>query len=121
MSKGKKNKNFLLKIEDILIGWIIARRHQIFRYVIVTILLIVSTSIPYINIVFSRTLVIFLLFFLGLIIFEISARRIIVLGLLLFVPSLFLLLLGELEKAELLVNYIYGIFILGTLKYMKPA
>lgn len=116
MGKTKKDKNLLLKIEDILISWIIVKRHQIFLYLIVFILLIISSSIPYVNLVFSRTLIIFLLFFLGLIIFNVSKRNLIFIAIVFFILALPFVLTREYESAEALGNLIYGVLLIGIIK-----
>lgn len=116
MGKTKKDKNLLLKIEDILISWIIVKRHQIFLYLIVFILLIISSSIPYVNLVFSRTLIIFLLFFLGLIIFNVSKRNLIFIAIVFFILALPFVLTREYESAEALGNLIYGVLLVGVIK-----
>jgi len=115
MNRQKKVNNLLLKTEDILVSWVIAKRHQIFLFLIISVLLTALSSAPYFNLLLTKELLIFLLFILGLIIF-VSMRKLIFIAIALLILALPLILIKEYESAEVLGNFVYGVLLIGIIK-----
>lgn len=115
MNKQKKANNLLLKIENILVNWIITKRHQIFLFLIIGVLLTVLSSAPYINLVLTKGFLIFLFFMLGLIIF-VSMRSLIFVAIALLILALPFILVREYESAEVIGNLVYGVLLVGIIK-----
>lgn len=96
--------------------WILKNRRKVFLYLFVAGFLAILPSLPYVNLIFPRPLQVFLTLFLALLIFNVSQRKIIFLAVLLLLLAIPVLLLGEIDSADLLGNFVYGIVFLCVLK-----
>lgn len=109
----------LKKFEKQLYLWIKDRRYKIVTFLVLMSAIIVLSMAPYINLFIESELVIYFIMVLAIIVFGISLRMIILISLFLFLISMIFFLLRDLDTSELIVNYIYGIFLVGiTLKIL---
>lgn len=109
----------LKKFEKKLYLWIKDRRYKIVTFLVLMSATIFLSMAPYINLFVETELVVYFIMVLAIIVFNISLNRIILVSLLLFFISMVFFLLRDLDTAELIVNYIYGIFLVGiVLKIM---
>lgn len=105
----------LKKFEKQLYLWIKDRRYKIVTFLVLMSLIIVLSMAPYLNLFIESELVIYFILVLAILVFNISLNKIILVSLLLFFISMVFFLLRDLDTAELIVNYIYGIFLVGII------
>jgi len=110
----------LRKFEKQLYLWIKDRRYKIVTFLVLMSAIIILSMAPYINLFIESELVAYFIMILAIIVFGISLSRIIWISLFLFLVSMIFYLLRDLDTSELIVNYIYGIFLVGiTLKILE--
>lgn len=83
---------------------------------IISILLFGLTFLPYLNLIFSVSLSVYLVSIAAIFIFRINGERTILWGIILFSVAAFFTLLGNNSLAEKIGNYIYGIIFFGILQ-----
>lgn len=105
----------LKKFEKKLYLWIKDRRYKIVTFLVLISLIIFLSMAPYINLFIESELVIYFIMLLAILVFNISLNKIILVSLFLFFVSMVFFLLRDLDTAELIVNYIYGIFLVGII------
>lgn len=110
-------KNFnISNIEKSAAKWLVAKRYKVFVLILLGSVLSLGRLLPFINLYLSFQSVIVLIFFFMVILLEISYKTLISFGLILFIPSLALLLFESFNLAELTANFIYFIFLAGALR-----
>ncbi len=72
--------------------------------------------LPYLNLIFSKDIIIMILSIFTIVIFEINTKKVMFLGILVLIISFFAEVIGRRELAEFLGNEIYIIFLIGVLK-----
>jgi len=118
----KKLKKFTLhKQEENLFGWLVERKHETFRMLVCSFVIVSLLFLPYVNLFVSEGVVFFLLIISALIIYNISTKKIILLSIFLIFLSLPLVLMGEHKSAELLGNIVYGVVFLGAIKNLYDS
>lgn len=105
----------LKKFEKKLYLWIKDRRYKIVTFLVLMSFIIFLSMAPYINLFIESELVIYFIMLLAILVFNISLNKIILVSLFLFFVSMVFFLLRDLDTAELIVNYIYGIFLVGII------
>ena len=113
----KIKKIFLTKEKNVL-GWFFNNRTRVFLFLAVSILLWLTSFIPYLNLIISPSLVYFLVAIFAVITFIVSLRDLVIFCLLLFVLALLLTLIGAVESAEVVSNFVYFILIYITIKFI---
>ena len=109
---------FLKVWERKVSNWVLKNRHKVFLFLFIAGVLAILPSLPYVNLIFPRPLQIFLTLFLLLLIFNISQRNIIFLAVILLLFAIPVLLLGEIDSADLIGDFVYGIVFLCVLKFI---
>lgn len=122
MIKMKKiNKLYLNKLFDKYLDktefWLRENRLRVFFFTFLVAIWSVSSRLPYLNLVFTTDLVIFLISVSFFIVFQINWRIILYFCFGLFFISYFFDILGLLQLSELLGDYIYGYLALVVIKY----
>ena len=112
----KKFEHFLEKKIDLLFIWAGKHRYKVFLFSLLSSLVIILSFFPYFNLFLDTSVLIFLIFTFASILFQIRARQVIFIGILLLVIVALLHLAGVYESAETVANLIYGVFVVGTLK-----
>lgn len=112
----KRIKNFLKKEMDYLFVWGQANRYRLIAFLAIIVFLIFLSFAPYFNLILTKTFLAFLVFSVASFIFNIESSKLIFLGILLLLPAFLFYFFEEFNTAEMIGNFIYGIFLLGTLK-----
>src|SRR3989344_387447 len=100
--------SYLVKSESAVLRWIVRSRYKIYTLLVLGFILIMISRLPYLNLFVTKQLLIFLIITLTLIIFRISARKVIFLVLVFLSIAIPFYLLKRFEAAETLGNYAYG-------------
>ena len=108
---------FMDKIFINITNWIIYNKYRIVGFIVLTILVIAFSFLPYLNLIFTSKLVIFLIFALFFIIFKINWRIILYLCIILFGVALILTVSGFTPASMILGDYIYGFLVIITIEY----
>lgn len=116
MIKNERVYFSLLEFEKKLFHWLIWERHKIILIIFIALLMWGLSYLPYVNLFVSSSLVIFVVIVMSLVLFKVYPDWIIILALLLFLPALLSVLLGDQEAAESIGGYIYGIFFVAVVK-----
>lgn len=114
---GKIKKIFLTKEKDVL-NWFSHNRTRVFLFLGVSILLRLVSSLPYLNLIISPSIVSFSVVIFAVITFIVKLRNLVIFCLFLFVLALGFTLVGGIESAEAIGNFIYFIFIYITIKFI---
>lgn len=105
------------QLEKKITKWIIKRRYHVLLLCLILLVSISLPSLPYINLYVNKDFSIFFISASFIIIFSINYKYIFLLMVLLLILSLFFILLGEPESAEIVGNYIYGFLFIGIIRY----
>lgn len=116
MIKNERVHFPLLEFEKKLFHWLIWERHKIILIIFIALLMWGLSYLPYINLFISSSLVVFVVIVMSLVLFKVYPDWIIILALLLFLPALLSVLLGNQEAAESIGGYIYGIFFVAVVR-----
>jgi hypothetical protein len=104
----------IMQIEKNLIKVSWEYRHRIFLIALSVLVLFSLPLIPYINLYINKDFSIFAVTASVLVIFNVPFKKIILIIMSIFVLALLLQLIGEVERAELLGNYIYVVLFIGV-------
>lgn len=107
-----------LEIERRILDWLRKRRFQVYIFVVIGVFVWISPLIPYLNIYFSYEVSIFFIIFLFLALFNIQINLSFVIIVFLFLVCLFYQLVNQIERADLLGDYIFGIIFIELMKYL---
>lgn len=112
----KRKRLGLYGLEKVFFDWLVQKKYTIFTLVIFSILLLIFSYLPYINLFMNKLVVVFLLLTATLIIFKVSVKKIVIFILILFLFSLPFVLSRRYEVAETLTNFAYGFLFLAVIK-----
>lgn len=115
MSRKEKLYLSYLEFEKKIYAWFVSERHRIVVLVLAVLFMWILTFIPYFNLLIDTSFIVLISTILSSILFKISPKKIILLALLLFFPSLIAVLLGDYDVAEAIGRYIYGFLFLGSI------
>ncbi|TSC90507.1 MAG: hypothetical protein G01um10145_179 [Microgenomates group bacterium Gr01-1014_5] len=104
------------KVEKYLARWIYTKRYRLITFSFIILLLLSSFFVPYLNLIVTSYLLIFLAFVLAPFVLDIDAKIFIVTGITLFFLTFIVWSLGQTEEAESIANYVYIILLSGSLK-----
>ena len=110
--------SYLVKSESGVLRWIVRSRYKIYTLLVLGFSLIMISRLPYLNLFITKQLLIFLVLTLTLIVFRISARKVIFLVLVFLSIAIPFFLLKRFEVAESIGNFAYGVLFLGVLKFI---
>jgi hypothetical protein len=113
-------KKFNLLLDRFLINitnWVIANKYRIVGFIALVIFTISFSFLPYLNLVFTNSLVLFLIISLFFIIFRISWKIIIYISIILLIMSFVLTITGFTPMATVLGDFTYGFLIIVALEY----
>lgn len=105
------------KLIESVVSWIKDNKLRIFVFLPLTLLWVTSSSLPYLNLVLTKKLVIFLVIVSSFFVFKMSWKTILYLCLLFVVGSYLFTILGFVQEAETLASYIYGFLIVVAIKF----
>jgi len=106
----------LYDLEKRFFDWLAQKKYTISTLVIFSILLLIFSYLPYVNLYLGKILITFLVITAASIIFKVSIKKIAIFILALFLFSLPLVLLKRYETAETLINFAYGFLFLAVAK-----
>ncbi len=109
-------KNKIENWEKAFFDWLVLSRYKIVFLLLVSIIIIFVSFLPYINLIIAKELVPIVIFIAAIFILGLDEEKIIKFGLLIFVVTLFFYLIDRLETAEILANYIYLILLTAVIK-----
>ena len=112
-----KNKNLFIRLESKVLDWLFRNRIKVFRFAVLALILLMFSSLPYLNLIFTTGFTFYLIAILGTIFFGLSTARIIFLCIFLFGIALIFTLIGDTESAEILTNFIYFLLVWGTIRF----
>ena len=113
-------KRFNLLLDKIFVSitdCIIYYKYRIVGFIVLGILVIASSFLPYLNLIFTGKLVIFLILALFFIIFKISWKIILYICTILLIIALTLIITGFTPVSMILGDYIYGFLIIIAIQY----
>ena len=113
---GKNIETRIQEFSDRIFQWVHGYRHRVFLFVLSSVFLVVFSFVPYINTILTQDFLLFLITSLALIIFKVSYRNIILMGIILIILAAPLVLIRNFEQAEFFANLSYGFLFLGVLK-----
>jgi len=102
--------------EKRFLRWTIDNRHKIVLLLIATVIFGNISRLPYLNLIFTKDISSLIIIVFSLIIFKIRIKSIFIIGILLFLPTFLLELIGKMEMAEFIANCVYTIFAVGVVK-----
>lgn len=105
--------------EKILFNWMIGNRYKIILLLMTAVFFGNISRLPYLNLIFTKDVSSLIIVVIGLVIFNIKTKSIFLIGILLFLPTFLLQLIGKIVIAEFLANCIYIIFVVGVIKGIK--
>lgn len=114
MEKIKMNN-----IEKKSLGWVINNRYKIILLLIAAVFFGNISKLPYLNLIFTKDTSFLIIIVVSLAIFNVKVKNIFIVGILLFLPTFLLQLIGKTAVAEFIANCIYTIFIVGVIKGIK--
>lgn len=98
--------------------WIAKNKYKIFLSFIVSMIFVIAGYLPYLNLIFSQNLIIVIICFIIVTIFDNRFKSIVFLAIVLFVISMLMFLIGRQEVAEQLGVIIYMILFARVVKEM---
>lgn len=113
----KKLNLFLDKLFINITNWIIFNKYRIVGYIVLSILIVTFSFLPYLNLLFTINLIAFLLLALLFVIFRINWKIIIHICMLLFVVAFFLTITGFTSTSMILGDFIYGFLVIVAIEY----
>lgn len=107
------------KIEKRLINWTINNRYKIILLLIAAAFFANISKLPYLNLIFTKDISSLIIIVISLAIFDVKIKNMFLIGILLFLPTFLLQLIGKTVTAEFFANCIYIIFVVGVIKGIK--
>lgn len=104
-------------LEEKIKRFVYKKKYPIILFVVLVLLIILTTFIPYLNLFINIKLIFFLIVSSGLIVFKVSVEKIMVLGVILFVIMIPLVLFKEFSRAEYLADLEYGFIFVSLISY----
>lgn len=113
----KRINLFMDRIFVNITNWIICHKYSLVRFIVLTILVVALSFLPYLNLIFTSKLVAFLIFALFFVIFKINWKFILYLCIVLFVLALILTVSRFTSASMMIGDYIYGFLIIIAVQY----
>lgn len=113
-------KKFNLLLDKFLINitnWVIANKYRIVGFIALVIFTISFSFLPYLNLVFTNSLVLFLIISLFFIIFHIGWKIILYISIAFLLIAFILTITGFTPMATVLGDFTYGFLIIIAIKY----
>lgn len=107
-----------LHIEKKILDWIVESRYQLFLLILIYGFLKLLSVLPYINLLINNQVTIFIVSVTAFFILNMGIKRPLLVGILLFVPALVFQLFGEPKVAEIIGNFIFGIFFVAAITHI---
>lgn len=111
---------FYLHLDKFFINitnWVTRDKYRIVGYIALAILVVVASFLPYLNLVLTNKLILFLIFMLAFIIFRVSWKIIIYVCLIFFVLAFILTITGFTTTSMFLGDFIYGFLVFVAVIY----
>lgn len=105
-------------IESRIINWIINKRFRIYVFLISSLIFWLMPSAPYLNIVVNTGMSTFFIILTFLLLFDLSIKLVYIFVSFLFLTCLLYQLLNQVEKADVLGNYIFAILVFEVVIYL---
>lgn len=112
----KKLLKKLLMYEDIVYCWLKINIKKIVRFIVLSIVAVFLTRLPYLNLFISKWIVFYFLTVLILLIFKVSIKKVVLLCIVLVLFALVFQWTGEYKIAEAVGNYLFGLFFVVLIK-----
>lgn len=103
------------------ISWIINKRFRVYIFLILSLIFWFMPSTPYLNIIVNTGMSIFFIILAFLLLFDLSIKFIYLFIAFLFLTCLIYQLLNQVEKADILGNYIFAILELEVVIYLLKS
>lgn len=113
----KKINLFLDKLLQNITNWVIRDKFKIVGFSVLTVLVVGLSFLPYLNLLFTKELVIFVIFALLFAVFRLGWRIILYFSIVLFVLAFVFTLVGLIPLSQILGDYIYGFLVLVAIEY----
>ena len=113
----KKFNIFLDKLLVNITNWVIQNKYRIVGFIVLSILIVSLSFLPYLNLVLTDKLVIFIEFALFFVIFKISWKLLVYFCVVLFFIAFVLGITGFTTISMILGDYIYGFLIVIAIEY----
>lgn len=107
-----------LHIEKKILDWIVENRYQLFLLILIYGFLKLFSMLPYVNLLVDNQVIVFIVSITAFFILNIGIKRPLFVGILLFIPALIFELVGEPEVAEIIGNFIFGIFFVTAIAHI---
>ncbi|MEK7472803.1 MAG: hypothetical protein AAB625_02060 [Patescibacteria group bacterium] len=104
---------FLIQVSES----VMKNKYRIVGYIVLSILIVTFSFLPYLNLLFTINLIAFLLLALLFVIFRINWKIIIHICMLLFVVAFFLTITGFTSTSMILGDFIYGFLVIVAIEY----
>ncbi len=105
-------------LEEKIRKWVMLKKYSLILFLFIFSFIILTLFIPYLNLLVNTQLVVFLIITSGLIVFKASIKKIMYLGIFLFILAIPLVLLRDYTKAEFLINIEYGFLFVSLVFYL---
>lgn len=115
-----KEKDFT-KIESFAYSWIVKNRYKLIGFILFSIFFMSLKSLPYLNLFVGDTSIVFFLVATFIVIFNISLKKVIIFSFILLFFIFTLIIMGEVENAELLGDNMYGFLLLSTILHLLKS
>lgn len=106
------------KFEKRIIDLIVKYRFRIYTFCVLSAAFLVLPSAPYLNIFVTYKISVFFIIISLILLFNLSFKFVFVSISILFLACLFYQLLNQIERADLLGDYIFGIIFIELVKYV---
>ena len=116
MIRPENIKIKISKLEKAFIKFSSKNRFKIYLYFFIVTFLSILRALPYVNLIFDKNFLNFLIIAIFLLIFNISLKHTVYMCIILFLLSAPLLIFGDISSADLLGNYIYGFLVIVVVK-----
>ncbi|MCX6706399.1 MAG: hypothetical protein NTV24_04875 [Candidatus Woesebacteria bacterium] len=113
-----KRANLLLdKLLRNITNWVIRDKYKIVGFLFLTVLVVGLSFLPYLNLLFTKKLVVFVIFALLFAVFRLGWRVSLYFSIILFVLAFAFTLVGLIPLSQVLGDYIYGFLVLIAIEY----
>ena len=98
-------------------NWVIQNKYRLVGFIVFSILIVIAFFLPYLNLVFTSKLIIFLIATLFFVIFRIDWKIILYISIMLFIFAFILTITGFTSVSMILGDYIYGFLVIIAIEY----
>lgn len=100
-----------------IVGWLDDNKFRLFAFAFLALVLVLASYLPYLNLIFTKNLTLFLILATLFFVFRLNWKFIICFCFGLFLLSYLFVSLGFLQNAELIGNYIYGFLVIAIVGF----